>query len=89
MRNKIAKENTTESFYVFDIQSIYERIKNWRHVLPRAEIFYATKCNSNEQIGRACVKMGTGFDVASAAEIEQYIGYGADPNNMIYANPIK
>ena len=65
MRNKIAKDSLTDSFYVFDIKSIYERIKIWRHLLPRVEIFYAAKCNSDEEVGRACVKMNTGFDVAS------------------------
>lgn len=57
--------------------------------MPRVEIFYAAKCNSNHEVGKACVKMNTGFDVASANEIEQYIKLGANPENMIYANPIK
>jgi len=89
MRNKIAKESLNYSFYVFDIKSIYERINIWRQLLPRVEIFYAAKCNTDEEVGKACVKMNTGFDVASGAEIQQFIKYGAHPNDMIYANPIK
>lgn len=38
--------------------------------MPRVEIFFAAKCNSNEEIGKACVEMNTGFDVASGTEIE-------------------
>jgi hypothetical protein len=70
IKNKIAKDKLTDSFYVFDIKSIYARIKNWRHLMPRVEIFFAAKCNSNEEIGKACVEMNIGFDVASGTEIE-------------------
>lgn len=42
----------------------------WRHYLPRVELFYATKCNVDDNIIKECVKLGCGFDVASDAEIK-------------------
>ena len=59
----------SDSFYIFDISSVYDRIRIFRDLMPRVELFYAAKCNSDVQIGKACVKMNTGFDVASAAEV--------------------
>ena len=31
--------------------------------------------------------MGTGFDVASAQELQDVIDLGAKPNDLIFANP--
>lgn len=70
MREKIETEGIKESFYMYDIKCVSERIKLWRKLMPRVEIFYAAKCNSDEKIGRECVERNTGFDVASATEIE-------------------
>jgi ornithine decarboxylase len=33
--------------------------------------------------------MGTGFDVASAQELQDVINLGAKPNDLIFANPMK
>ena len=33
--------------------------------------------------------MGTGFDVASAQELQDVIDLGAKPNDLIFANPMK
>ena len=33
--------------------------------------------------------MGTGFDVASAQEMQDIMGLGANPNDLIFANPMK
>ena len=61
----------------------------WRHYLPRVELFYATKCNVDDNIIKECVKLGCGFDVASEAEMKQVMNFGAKPDNLIFANPVK
>src|SRR5450432_1228422 len=38
---------------------------------------------------RLLAELGTGFDCASKAEIEQVLGMGVDPNRIIYAQPCK
>ena len=50
---------------MFDITNVQKRIDIWKQLLPRVEIFYALKCNPDIEILKACVRAGTGFDVAS------------------------
>ena len=69
IKSKIQTQDLTDSFYIFDIRSVYDRIRLWRSIMPRVELFYAAKCNTDIEIAKACVRMNTGFDVASASEI--------------------
>ena len=57
--------------------------------MPRVEIFYAAKTNPDIQICGEVLKLGTGFDVASAKEIQDIMSLGADSNDLIFANPMK
>lgn len=40
-------------------------------------------------ISRLLASLGTGFDCASKAEIQQTLSLGVDPSRLIYANPCK
>jgi ornithine decarboxylase len=71
------------------LKAIEERVKLWKQVLPRVEIFYATKCNMDKEIFKSCLQAGTGFDVASTKEIKEVVALGSKRENIIFANPIK
>jgi ornithine decarboxylase len=47
------------------------------------------KCNPDPQVIRLLGELGTGFDCASKAEIEQVLKAGIDPSRIIYAQPCK
>jgi ornithine decarboxylase len=49
----------------------------------------AVKCNPDAQVLRLLSELGTGFDCASKAEIEQVLEMGVDPSRIIYAQPCK
>lgn len=49
----------------------------------------AVKCNPDNEVIRLLVELGTGFDCASKAEIEQVLKMGIDPSRIIYAQPCK
>jgi ornithine decarboxylase len=49
----------------------------------------AVKCNPDTQVLRLLNAMGTGFDCASKAEMEQVLAMGVDPSRIIYAQPCK
>ena len=93
VKKKIAKLTASgkhkDSFYIFDVENVTERIKIWRHLLPRVEIFYAVKTNTNTRIIQKCIDNNTCFDVASDTEIKQVAALGVKPENCIYASPIK
>jgi ornithine decarboxylase len=93
VKKKIAKLTASgkhkDSFYLFDIENVTERIKIWRYLLPRVEIFYAVKTNTNPRIIQKCIDNNTCFDVASETEIKNTAAMGVKPENCIYASPIK
>lgn len=47
------------------------------------------KCNPDTEVLRLLAALGTGFDCASKAEIEQVLALGVDPSRIIYAQPCK
>jgi ornithine decarboxylase len=61
--------------------------------LPNSEYFanvtLAVKCNPDPQVIRLLAELGTGFDCASKAEIEQILKIGVEPTRIIYAQPCK
>ncbi|KAI9668192.1 MAG: Ornithine decarboxylase [Bathelium mastoideum] len=49
----------------------------------------AVKCNPDPQVLKLLAELGTGFDCASKAEIDQVLSLGVDPSRIIYAQPCK
>ena len=78
-----------ESFSIFNISSVSERVELWRKLLPMVEPFYAIKANPDEGILRECLKAGTNFDCASMGEIQIMLRLGAKPSQIIFAHPCK
>jgi len=61
----------------------------FQKALPEVTPYYAIKANSHPGIIKTFVKLGAGFDVASAAEMKQVLSLGASPSKIIFANTIK
>jgi len=57
--------------------------------LPEVKPYYAIKANPHSGIIKTFVKLGAGFDVASANEMRQVLKLGASPAKIIFANTIK
>lgn len=98
--NKIIEINSEYDectpFYICDIGEIKRQLKLWKSELPLIKPFYAVKCNPNFELIKYLIKFGNiGFDCASMNEIKLVLnGYNElnfkfNPNNLIYANPIK
>jgi len=85
--NEAVVEN--EAFYVVDLGAVVRKHEEWVSHLPRVKPFYAIKCNPDTAIIKLLASLGTNFDCASKAEIQQILGCGVAPNRIIYANPCK
>lgn len=85
----IKKNKPKNSFVMHDMQSLSDRVEIWRHHIPRVECFYAVKAMFSTPVVKHMVAMGTGFDVASVSEMELCMKNGANPNDLIFANPVK
>lgn len=57
--------------------------------MPRVVPFYAVKCNPDIGLLKLLVAMGTGFDCASAGEVDMMLKLGVHPSRIIFAHPTK
>ncbi|KAK4460685.1 putative ornithine decarboxylase [Cladorrhinum samala] len=78
-----------DTFFVADLGEVYRQHLRWKLNLPRVKPFYAVKCNPDPKLLQLLSALGTGFDCASKAEIEQVLNMGVDPSRIIYAQPCK
>ncbi|XP_008320984.1 ornithine decarboxylase-like [Cynoglossus semilaevis] len=84
-------ESVTEkdAFYVCDLGDLLKKHLRWVKALPRVTPFYAVKCNDIQPVVKTLMELGIGFDCASKNEIQQILSLGADPSQIIFANPCK
>ncbi|MBI3317204.1 MAG: type III PLP-dependent enzyme [Candidatus Omnitrophica bacterium] len=68
---------------------LLKQYRRFRKALPEALPFYAIKANPHPRIIQTFIQQGSGFDVASAAEMRLVLGLGAKPEKIIFANTIK
>ncbi|KAL9614286.1 MAG: hypothetical protein Q9167_001242 [Letrouitia subvulpina] len=78
-----------DAFFVADMGEVYRQHLRWKKNLKRVKPHYAVKCNPDPEVLRLLAALGTGFDCASKAEIEQVLALGIDPSRIIYAQPCK
>lgn len=78
-----------DAFFIYNPESIADRVRLWREHLPEVELHYAVKSNSDDAIVSKLLLMGCKFDCASKAEIDQVLQLGGQPDDIIFANPVK
>lgn len=71
------------------VKPFYGRASFVTACLLHTNFFAAVKCNPDTQVIRLLAELGTGFDCASKAEIEQVLKSGVEPERIIYAQPCK
>ena len=64
---QLACEHGTPIF-VIDHEKIRSNYREFKKVLPKIQVYYAVKANSNPEIVRTLYDMGSSFDVASMPE---------------------
>jgi len=82
-------ESLTDSFYVLNLSVLEHVYKEWTEALPHVQPYYAVKCNPTPEILRTLADLGSSFDCASPAEIQQVLDLGVEPERILYANPCK
>lgn len=85
----VCEAGDEDTFFVADLGEVYRQHIRWKKNLPRVHPFYAVKCNSDSHTINLLARLGTGFDCASKAEIEQILNINVNPTRIIYAQPCK
>ncbi|MBI4398243.1 MAG: type III PLP-dependent enzyme [Candidatus Omnitrophica bacterium] len=68
---------------------LVKQYRRFRKALPQVAPFYAIKANPHPKIIKTFIRLGSGFDVASAEEMRLVLALGARPEKIIFANTIK
>ncbi|MGC2392627.1 MAG: type III PLP-dependent enzyme [Methylovirgula sp.] len=74
---------------VLDLEVVRDNYLAFAKALPDTRVYYAVKANPDSQVLELLVRLGSSFDTASLAEIEQVLAAGAGPERISYGNTIK
>lgn len=87
VRRSLKKHATP--FLLIQKTALRQQFRLFRKHLPRVVPYYAIKANPWPAIVKEFLKLGAGFDVASANEMRSVLSTGAKPDRIIFANTIK
>ncbi len=87
IRSFLKKQRTP--FLILRKSQLVRQYRRFKKSLPEVFPYYAIKANPHPKIVKTFVKLGCGFDVASASEMRYVLGLGASPERIIFANTIK
>lgn len=87
--SNITETEEYNAFHVLDLGVVVKQAWKWKKNLPRVQPYYAVKANPDINIVKTLFLLGVNFDCASKGEIEEVLSIGADPSQIIYANPAK
>ncbi len=73
--------------YIYDLETISEKIKHLRRVLPNANILYAVKANPSGAILRYLASHGVGAEVITLGELERAARAGIAKEKIILSGP--
>jgi ornithine decarboxylase len=76
-------------FLLIDPEIIRGKYRRFRAAMPRAHPHYAVKANPDPQVLRLLANEGSGFEIASTAELDLLISLGVEPAKVHYSNPVK
>ena len=91
----VAVESLAKKFgtplYVYSQNTVTDHFRKLDAALAPLDhlICFAMKANSNLSVMRVLAKLGSGFDVVSAGELQRVIAAGGDPKKCVFAGVAK
>ena len=76
-------------FLALDLDVVERAYAALRRALPRVGLHYAVKCNPEPALLARLHALGSGFEVASLAELRLLAALGLDPGRALFGNPVK
>jgi len=77
--------------YAYSKRALSENFLNYQRALGSQDhlICYSVKSNSNIAVLQTLAKLGAGFDIVSAGELERVLMAGGDPAKVVYSGVAK
>jgi ornithine decarboxylase len=76
-------------FLVCDRSSVERRYEELTEVLPGVAVFFAMKCNPAGPLLDTLARLGSSFEIASAAELRMVTATGVPADAVLYSNTVK
>ena len=83
------REGYNRPFLLVDSNIIREKTRRFAAALPRVRPHYAVKANPDPRILKTLREEGTGFEIASTAELDLLLALGVPAEEIFYSNPVK
>jgi ornithine decarboxylase len=79
----------TTPYLELDVRQAVRRYRRLAAVMPGTAVHYAVRANPHPTLLAALATAGCNFDVASPAEVRACLAAGAQPEDLVYSNPVK
>ena len=83
------KNGYDRPFLLIDSSIVREKARRFMASMPRVRPHYAVKANPDPRILNALIEEGTGFEIASTAELDLLLSLGVKAAEVFYSNPTK
>ncbi|HEX9674107.1 MAG TPA: type III PLP-dependent enzyme [Burkholderiales bacterium] len=86
---KSLKQGYTRPFLLVDTGIVRTKVRRFKAAMPRVNPHYAVKANPDPRVLKALIEEGTGFEIASIAELDLLLELGVPAAEVYYSNPVK
>jgi ornithine decarboxylase len=76
-------------FLLVDSAIVRLKARRFQAAMPRVRPHYAVKANPHPEVLRTLIREGTGFEIASIAELDLLRSLGVAAREIFYSNPVK
>ena len=84
-----ARQKYHRPFLIVDTAIVRGKVRRFRAAMPRVRPHYAVKANPDRRVLKVLAQEGTGFEIASTAELDLLLGLGVPAAEVFYSNPVK
>lgn len=86
---KALKKGYSKPFLLVDSSIIRNKIRRFKAAMPRVHPHYAAKANPDPRVLKTLIEEGSGFEIASIAELDLLLSLGVPAAEIYYSNPMK
>ncbi|MBA3755156.1 MAG: type III PLP-dependent enzyme [Nitrosomonas sp.] len=83
------KQGYQRPFLLVDSNIVRYKARRFKTTMPRVHPHYAVKANPDHRVLKTLIEEGTGFEIASIAELDLLLSLGVSAAEIFYSNPMK
>jgi ornithine decarboxylase len=89
VKQYLSKHPYKRPVLLVDLDIVRAKTRRFRAALPRVRPHFAVKANPDPRVLKVLMQEGSGFEIASIAELDILMGLGVPVAEIFYSNPMK